>query len=367
MLPFLLLNVSMGTVNENEGVLKHTIISPLGTELDSQQVRYFAGETQPPGSQSVIVSRFSDFGFNYDSSSFGYSAQPYCRVGGQYKIRVTNDVRPPGASFNQESNLYYCKTTSDLLSEIRIPSSWQNSNLILYCNDGGFINFENLNFEVYTSQANIYKGCVLRNLDLNDRNVIFYGFESGNINLDKVVSTFDGEEGVSTQIVRNLNFVSEVNSNVYQFSDNSNSNYYLNFNPSNSFFHLSEFQGELTVPLLNIFNIPNDFGASRVANFRSFSNGRKAYGYENSLASRTDSNFGNSVYKIVFTNFAFFQNDCHTTLASYGAKIKDNLGVADTVVCPSTNEILINSRGTDSVYGRGVGYNLFKNIILDLE
>lgn len=362
-LPFLFFNVSMGTVNQDEGALSHKIIGPLGTELDSQEARYYAGETDPPGTNTVIVSRFSDFGFNYDNSNFAYNAEPYCRVGGQYKIQISHEVRPPGAKLSEEANLFYCKTTQDLLSKIQIPSSWAGDNLILYCNDGSITNFESLNFDIFTTQVSVYKACILKNEGLITENTILYGLDSGNTQIDKIQS-LDFSQG--SKFTPGLDYVSS-NQGVHTFKDSSDKEYYLGYDESDSYFYLTDSTNTLDSDLSSIFTLPSDFGNSRVVNFRSFDNGRKAYGYELSLSQVTGSSGQETVYKVKLENFPFYQSDCDAMLKSYGSKSKDSLGSADTIVCLPTNEVLINSKAFNSIYGRGVSFNVFKNFILDLD
>lgn len=184
-----------------EGTLRHAILSPFNDVLDTKEATYFAGVSRSV-TRTVVMSRYKDFGFNYDPDSLAYSSEPYCRIGGQYKINVSNEN--PHGSMQATSNLYYCKTTEDLIDRITIPEGWQDASLVLYCNDGALINFNDINYDVFTSQMNIYKACVLKNLDLEERNTVLYGFEVGNVVLDDNPSYFFDPDTMQGQVIQGL-------------------------------------------------------------------------------------------------------------------------------------------------------------------
>lgn len=467
------------------GTLKQTVFSPLGDELESAQSTYSSGTTKGT-TNTIINTRYRDFGLNYDSGSQIDSPEPYCRLGGPYKLEVYNDARPGAGEYKKTVQLYYCSTTEDILNKVRVPSSWQNSQLTMYCNDGANINFANINFDILTSNLNTYKVCILKNLDLATKNTIIYGFEVGNKVLDdnpgylfdkstgtgqivqgltlnqqlstKILSEastelfytehvshcyptintdnegnqivgsncvteakFDSASSCPGTVVTNNNGVKSIQGtsvgscdevtslinakypnklsfqrinlnnglgqSVYEvtlpvsyeytnfvYNNNNGDNLYFEYDEHFTFYSLRDFNEELSVPFTNIFTMNQDipsFDLSRVGLFRKFADGRVVYGYE-SPARDIIQNVQTSkpVYRIKVKSFTFTDNDCLETLSSYGAKIKaTNPSASDTVVCKSgTNrEIFINSDKVDGIYGQGSGFNLFKNVILDME
>lgn len=167
------------------GYIQHTIYSPFDDILSEVSESYYEGITSS-GTPTIrhAVSRYQDFAENYDTGELEAQPQPYCKIGGDYIIKIKNYAGAGGTYESDEISLFYCSTLADLLSNITIPSSWSSSDLSLYCNDGQIINFENINFDLLTSRINVYKGCILKNEDLESENTIFYGFEVGNTYLD---------------------------------------------------------------------------------------------------------------------------------------------------------------------------------------
>lgn len=471
------------------GKLKHTVFSPLGDELESEESSYNSG-TSSSTSETVIITRYRDFGLNYDSGSQIDSPEPYCRLGGSYTLNVINDARPPAALYENTVELYYCSTTKDILEMIQLPESWRNNQITIYCNDGANINFENINFEILTSNLNTYKVCIAKNLDLNTKNTIIFGFEVGNKVLDDnpgylfdkasgtgqivqgltlnqgqstknltetktelfytehvshcyptITNTNDGDGGI-TQVVgsscvtenkfdsasscpgtigvdtnglkvivgtavgscdevtslinaeypnklsfKRINLNNGLGQSVYEvtvpvayeytnlvYNNAKGEELQFEYDEHFTFYSLRDFDEQLSVPLSNVFlynqDIPS-FDLSRVALLRKFSDGRIIYGYE-SPARDIIQNVETSkpIYRIKIKSFTFTDNDCLQTLASYGAKIKSTYPTAsDTVVCKSgvNREIFFNSDKIDSIYGQGTAFNLFKNVILDMN
>ncbi len=441
------------------GELKQTIFSPLNDELEVESATYSSGTTNSP-INTQIYTRYRDFGVNYDSESTLDAGEPYCRIGGSYRLEIENDARPGGGVYKNNVELYYCSTVLDLINKIQIPLSWQNSEMTLYCNDGANINFENINFDILTSNLNTYKVCILKNLDLDTKNTIIYGFEVGNQNLDgnegelfdtgsgtgQIVQTLtlneelseknleetekvlyyadhrihcqtittqnqDGEDiqeevcsnleaptnseaknEIDTTYPENLGFTM-INSNnglskaVYEvtlpvsykynnlvYTNNNNEKLYFEYDQFYTFYSLRDFSEELSVPVTNTFKISSDipsFDLSRVALFRSFSDGRVVYGYE-TAARNLISNVQTSkpVYRIKVKSFTFTDNDCLQTLSSYGATVQSTYTTSSqTVACKTgaNREVVLNSDKVDSTYGDHTSFNLFKNIILDME
>lgn len=181
------------------GELKHTIYSPYNHVVGASTGSY------PSSGQSntIIEDRYDDFDYNALNSYFD-SKQPYCKFGGQYRINVYNNPVYAGV-YDNTIKLYYCKTTEDLIKHINIPTSWQNDNLVLYCNDGNNIYDPEFNVDFLTSKVNTYKICVLKNLNLDSQNSIIYGFEAGNKLIDSYASNYFNLNSKTGAIVTGLN------------------------------------------------------------------------------------------------------------------------------------------------------------------
>jgi len=163
------------------GVLNMKVYSPYETLVSEEEQSYYDGESKSV-SKSVVTSRYRDYGEKYSQNSIGFSDEPFCRIGGQYRVEVTN--KNVHGNYNKKAPLYYCKTTQDLINRIKIPENWTNSKLTLYCNDGNLINFQEYNLDFLTTKFNNYKVCILKNELLENKNTIVYGFEIGNKEID---------------------------------------------------------------------------------------------------------------------------------------------------------------------------------------
>lgn len=134
---------------------------------------------------------------------------PLCRFGGNLNLNINSSVKrgpysgnPPYShdfgSYDKNKSLFYCHTTYDLIKSIKIPSSWNNSNLILYCNDAARVGLEYLDYDfILSNLQDTYKACVLKNLDLDSNNTILYGFEVGSTQVENTAKFFFGVENKS--------------------------------------------------------------------------------------------------------------------------------------------------------------------------
>ena len=156
------------------GLLKHLMISPFGNIVASDEKQYHSDL-----SSEAIETSVSNIFKNFDEFNDATS-EPFCMIGGQYMAKVINDPTPGADLQKWTLKTYYCKTTQDLLERVNIPSSWQDDDLIIYCNDGAMVNNEEINFDFITSQINTYKSCVVRNMDAEGNVSILYGFDVGN-------------------------------------------------------------------------------------------------------------------------------------------------------------------------------------------
>ena len=468
-----------------DGNLVHTIYSPYNTELTQESTTYYAG-ISTSASKTQITSPYRTLVRGYETDSEVIpSPEPFCKIGGWYKINVYNNPSPGASPTNQTFNFFYCKSTKDLIDMIKIPSTWTNANLNLYCNDGNQINFENVNFDILTTQLNTYKVCILKNQDLIEKNTIIYGFEVGNKIIDSDENNFFnsnstnrilGDEGYSTNITlknktanhlityyipyENICYYHESYDNegnpsfsedcasrpapgpgsptscpqhletvydeetdttetiivtespcdhvtpqissaipnytafyhladelstaiyqvdtpidyseaLYEYSKD-NETLYFEYDPLYNSYSLRDTSETLETSIYTIFSINSitSFDLSRVAIFKQFDDGRKVYGYETPLKYKVASTESTKpLYRISFPSDVIMPN-CEDTLASYGAINTPNFPtVSQQITCSNAGnkEIRINSLAMDNEFGEHTGFNLFKNIILDLE
>ncbi len=137
---------------------------------------------------SQIISKF-----NYETGAdIANSLKFNCLIGGQYKIDgvyITTEYHVDGCDAYYivqkiPEDLFYCKTTKDLFNQIQIPKTWENDEIIVYCNEGLNSNFKMLNIDFLTTKLDTYNSCIIKNLDLKSKNTIIYGFEKGNQIMD---------------------------------------------------------------------------------------------------------------------------------------------------------------------------------------
>ena len=215
------------TAGDGNSNITLEVVSPYGDILISRTIK-FNNILGNPEALTPVEIHYKEF-----SEAFG-SANPksiYCAEGGQYKIRtilkthgVTNecplikvarqvlDHRDAGEFYRtvydyvrsdcdlgHQKDLFYCQTTRDLVDQIKIPSSWQNNDLTVYCNNGekpglyrNYVGVKATNFEYFTKNLDAYKVCIIKNVDLEVNNTIIYGLEVGNKLIDfKVQDLFD--------------------------------------------------------------------------------------------------------------------------------------------------------------------------------
>lgn len=162
------------------------------------------------------------------------------------------------------------------------------------------------------------------------------------------------------------------------YKDSNDKEYVFEYDEFDKSFILKDFNDDLDYNLSDVFYIPDDFGVSRVALFRSFPSGDKVYGYENAhhnMVSASEgglSNLLNAVYTLNFENFgySFTQDLCMNSLATYDPIV---LSSGDTklsynrMVGCRDKKIILNSKSIDLNFGDGRAFNLFKNIVTNLK
>lgn len=348
------------------GELTHVIVSPYNTNVSNIELgSYTSGATTDP-IITKIETKYNQFEYDADSN---FPTEPYCKYGGQYRIFVTNDPGVKNIKQKFDLKLFYCKTTKDLISYIKIPTSWENKNLVLYCNDGSSIYNSLSNADFLTTGVNTYKMCILKNLDLNSNNTIMYGLEVGNKLIDSDIKYYFNTTTKTSPIVENLDSRSNTN-NIYTYNDKvNNRNYIFEYDEIKHFYSLREKGVEQLNTELNLtFTNQPDIGISRVVLYRNI-NGNQIYGYETalSLLDKTKTTIF-PVYKITGLNSIEFSQDlCMNTLASYFPIKSINFDSKKNIIC-AQDTIIINSDKIDmGTIKNGKSINLFKNIILGLK
>ncbi len=335
------------TQNQGSGIITQTIHSPYQTELQKQSARYPTGLTEATGFKPSIVDiRYSDF----KSYTEAVSKEPYCKFGGMYKVEIFNNPIDRGI-YHKEENLFYCKTSLDLLKDFKIPSSWTNSELILYCNDGADVNMPKLNPDFLSTKINNYRVCILKNLDLEEDNSVVYGIVVGN-------TILDDNPNYTPPNVQDVIFNYDGNSKTYTISKGN-----LDFSgPSIAdFFQTTYNIEELT----------------RIILLKRFQNGQIIYGYETVSKDKvygTESSL-KAIYSIKIPNSynEFNVEKCLKHLAKYepGNTQTGFISKTEKVSCYQQGGftiILINGPAIQEEKKAGeISLNLFKNIILSLE
>ena len=357
--------------NVFSGLINQSILDPYNRSVAKDQHSYYSGLSKKM-TYTVITNLFSDFVNGYDAGESDNSPEPYCRYGGQYSMDISNDASPGAGKCNiKYDKIFYCKTTQDLINEIKIPESWKNDNLTLYCNDGNSINIKKQNLDFLTSDiSNLYKGCILKNLDLNENNTIFYGLEVGNSSIDSNPMYF-----FNTRNMNALTFEMKIKENItkdnitYIKYDN---NYSLIYNITERAFLFSKINEIPKLGINDVFTNKPDIGISRIALFRKYSDGRKIFGYEDAIKFNVNNPITKQdirpVYHILFNNnFPNTENLCLDSLGYYGARkmFSSNPNSDQKVIC-GKNTILINTGAIDSKNKKD-SLTLFKNIILNIN
>ncbi|MFW6009520.1 MAG: hypothetical protein ACOC16_01685 [Nanoarchaeota archaeon] len=196
-----LFNLSIG------GLLEHTIISPFGTSVQDSQADYNS-EVTSSQTETSVGDKFKLLN-EYDGEN---PSEPFCMIGGQYKVRVINDASPGDSLYNKTFKLYYCKTAKDILKRIKIPSSWKDHNLIIYCNDGSNLNHQDTNYDYIINQINTYKACAVINKNITENNTILYGFDVGNNLIDEDSKYYFNSTTRIGPVLNQLDFNSQVGS-----------------------------------------------------------------------------------------------------------------------------------------------------------
>ena len=218
--------INLTSLPSDTGKFAHIIKNPFGGTLVNNSVLYNAPYDSRQTRQATVensIVKFSEFGnqyeYDYDLEGGSSWTEPFCRLGGHFqsivynnphRVIVNNPTYADEHIFCSVSSIFYCKTTIDMLPLITIPLSWNQSNLSMYCNDGSEINFRYQNFDFLTSAVKDYKLCILKNLDLDDKNTIVYGLEVGNSILDDSDVYFFNKTSKTSEILKDLTYVNHI-------------------------------------------------------------------------------------------------------------------------------------------------------------
>ena len=261
-------------------------------------------------------------------------------------------------------NAYYCKTTTDLFKEIKIPDSWKNSQLLIYCNDGDRVlkkdeNGDIVSPEKFFNGLDSYKSCRITNLDNKENPSIFYNYQTGNYLIDK-----KSYKNIQDIYFENHNFNKQNNKYLLK---KENDDIYLKVSENNpNLFMISNSQEEFNANLNYNQILKEKVLNSRIIFLRTLKDNSFVYAYE-----FTDKNKNKNIkptYIIDLSNSKqeLSSQKCLDVLKQYGAKNKDlnNLkSKGDKVLCQN-NKIVINSNGFSNAEE---AYNLLIEIVTKLE
>ena len=162
------------------------IFDPFGLKLIEGKTPLPPGKMDEDANNVFLLGHTFDDYYNnylskYESNDIFLYKPPYCIIGGPYISYEYYQCMNTGehAAFKI---LYYCRSTLDLLKKVMIPDEWVNDHLIIYCGDGSDIYNSFETFDIYLGgrNLNIYKGCIVKNLDKNQNNTILMGYDVGN-------------------------------------------------------------------------------------------------------------------------------------------------------------------------------------------
>lgn len=387
---FYLINIGFSA---EQGLLKHTILSPYNQEIISEQsfIPITLDEDDNGEQITTITSRFRDFVSGYSNLNSQGTFDPFCRIGGWYKINVFLDMKElhegesmkkkdqPGTiiqnnKINSTLDLFYCKTTKDLINKITIPQTWQDNSLILYCNNGQDTTFNGINKDIeLASSLNLYKACILKNLDLEQDNTILYALEVGNSVIDSN-SRFYYNKNSEPQFLNYLNKPTnqeDLSSTPNQeiIVKNTNKKLYLNYDEQDSFYSLSPFA--LDTEIITINSLINLDTVENINSARAFLikkiEDNILFGYDVPANLLVDTNKIDSMYIIDFSNFQKYeQKFCLNSLKKYSTLNSNQItGINIPVICTENKKIILNENKLDSQYGTYTSFNIFKNLILN--
>lgn len=371
--------------NSLTSFLRLSVVSPFGDILTSSTKRFKTcrGCESPDTTINIVYQGFSK------AFSCGLDKKIYCTVGGLYQIQtelkivgVPSHLCEGGCSKTLPNrDLYYCPTTIDLYKSVKIPQSWENAKLLVYCNDGvnsGHSQFKDLNFEFFSKIVKSYKVCIVKNEDLDEKNTIVYGLEYGlpDVRTTKVKRTpnvrakpttvFDTttmEEG----LVQGLNLkeilpvVGDLHKAVY--TDVLDTEYTLEYNSNNYEFVIYENGLDLDGVLTNFDDLSNiDESENTKSIFiRKKVDNEKILGYD---AAGIEKGINTRLPIYYINNFNFNQTDsCITYLGKYGAitPTSSMMSLTDKVRCMDSGIIEINSKEISNPNA----FNIYKNIVFN--
>lgn len=286
----------------------------------------------------------------YNGPLSSFLSSDYCsRFGGGFYSFSTGNTqinlewyRSNFVKGTYSSDLGYCYSTTDLIERGFVPRSWVGHNLLLYCNEGNEVfssssSFSNGDVRVaklgLIDDLNVYKSCILKNLDFDSKNTVFFGYTRGNQDL-QASGTFDESDfsffgNTVKQELANLGYVAK-------------------YNPKSSFFYIQDENiASDYYPLTSVFGDylgVNDILKSNLLYARSIGGFQNIYGY----------NVGSNYFVSVDQNnpdLEFVSQICDLGLAKYGA----------TVIC-NGNSIAVSNFGDNQK-----AFSLIKNLVSNLE
>lgn len=328
----------------------------------------------------------------------------YCgEGGGEYKLEIINfyqrDNRPRqllNKEFEIDKPMFYCLTASDLLDKVKIPQTWENDTINIYCSDMGRsaqiiresdgIAKDAISSFLFQKLEEGQVGCLVKNENVENGS-LFYGFPYGNTQLQKETKPFYNETAsdvfplfneynlTSSLLIGDRNSMMELrrknlpSDKIYlSYLNNSYDPYFIVSKDSEAI--------DYSLKITNILgnNIKDE--TSRTLMIRKFEN-KTIYGYQSQES--MVNNYGLSrlnkshdpIYVINFDGFGDTKQSCLKSLALYEPNGNFLNKDFTTVVCFPSDIVLqastLNDRPFFEESYEDLAFTLFKNIITQAD
>jgi hypothetical protein len=364
--------------SSNTGNMYMALLSPYGEVIKS--------DTEQIGTGSTTLKNTFDKDASYNSLDLEVFAQ--CDLGpGDYNLLVhTNPIFGRSTKFTAETNLYHCSSLIELLDQVRVPVSWENTNeLSIYCSTVENAGSDIFNLFDFNILKEAYSGCVIKNEDTQESIIVGHKYGSeieDGYNLIKFDSISEVQDVFGTNVVC-------TNEEEIYTCDVNGINYTFKYTLQKKFFEIYKETAEVTKSLNSIVSYsdrvenPNS-NSLLIKKFNSTDeNAKMIIGYEipsgffrENFISILDANTEindfdfDSTFVVHYKNFGNIEQSCYESLRGQSSSnlesefikvISDQdrmlFDIEFNIIC-FKNFIVINSETSDFV-------TLYKNLVFD--